>query len=53
MEKYGVKKCVYGHLHGESSRGVKYLVKNNVEYFLTSCDKVQNQLVLIYDEELA
>ena len=51
MGKYGVDKCVYGHLHGESSRGVNYLQKNNIEYYLTSCDKVQNQLVLIYDEE--
>lgn len=50
MEQYGVNKCVYGHLHGENSRSVKYLVKNGVEYFLTSCDKVQNQLVLIYEE---
>ena len=49
MEKYGVKKCVYGHLHGDASRGVKYLCKNGVEYYLTSCDKVQNQLVLICD----
>ena len=51
MEQYGVNKCVYGHLHGENSRGVKYLAKNGIEYYLTSCDKVQNQLVLIYDEE--
>ena len=47
MEKYGVKKCIYGHIHGENSRGVKYLVKNDVEYYLTSCDKIDNQLVLI------
>lgn len=51
MEKYGVDKCVYGHLHGENSRGVNFFEKNNIAYFLTSCDKVQNQLVLIYDEE--
>jgi predicted phosphohydrolase len=50
LEKYNVNKCVYGHLHGENSRGVPYLLKNNIEYFLTSCDKVQNKLVLIYDE---
>ena len=51
MEEYGVNKCVYGHIHGENSRCVKLLVKNDIEYYLTSCDKVQNQLVLIYDEE--
>ena len=47
MEKYGVYKCVYGHLHGENSRGVKYLQKNGIEYYLTSCDKVNNELVEI------
>ena len=52
MEEYGVHKCVYGHIHGENSRGIKLLVKNNIEYYLTSCDKVQNQLVTIYDEGL-
>lgn len=51
LEKYGVKKCVYGHLHGENSRGVLYMIKNDIEYYLTSCDKVKNQLVLIYDKE--
>lgn len=47
MDKYGVYKCVYGHLHGENSRSVKYLQKNGVEYYLTSCDKVNNELVEI------
>lgn len=47
MEKYEVKKCIYGHLHGENSRGVLYLQKRGIEYYLTSCDKVNNQLVLI------
>lgn len=47
MDKYGVYKCVYGHLHGENSRSVKYLQKNRVEYYLTSCDKVNNELVEI------
>ena len=47
MEKYGVQKCIYGHIHGENSRCVKYLQKNGIEYYLTSCDKVDNQLVLI------
>lgn len=47
MEQYNVKKCVYGHLHGKSSRGQKVVVKNGVEYYLTSCDKVDNTLVQI------
>ena len=51
MEKYGVYRCVYGHLHGENSRSIEYVKKNNVEYYLTSCDKVNNQLVVICEEE--
>jgi hypothetical protein len=50
MEEYGVKKCVYGHLHGKNARCKKYIVKNGIEYYLTSCDKVENQLVLIEGE---
>lgn len=50
MEKYGVKKCVYGHLHGRS-KSTKYFVLNDIEYYLTSCDKVENQLVTIYGDE--
>ena len=52
LEKYKVKKCVYGHLHGANSRGILFFVKNNVEYYLTSCDKVNNQLVLICENEV-
>lgn len=51
MESYGVSKCVYGHLHGKNSRGRYFLCKNNVEYYLTSCDKVGNSLVLIEEGE--
>ena len=50
MESYNVKKCVYGHLHGKNSRGQKLIVKNGIEYYLTSCDKVDNELVLISEK---
>ena len=50
MEKYGVKKCVYGHLHGKS-KSIRYFVRNDIEYYLTSCDKVKNKLVTIYGDE--
>ena len=50
MEKYGVKKCVYGHLHGKS-KSTKYYIMNDIEYFLTSCDKVEKQLVTIYGDD--
>lgn len=47
MEQYGVNKCVYGHLHGKNSRGQSIIVKNDITYYLTSCDKVSNKLVLV------
>ncbi|MDE7328326.1 MAG: metallophosphoesterase [Clostridia bacterium] len=47
FEMYGVSAVVYGHLHGKDCRAVNYLEKNGVEYFLTSCDKVDNRLVHI------
>ena len=36
--KYGVKKVVYGHLHGQKCRAELRSIKNDVEYYLTSCD---------------
>lgn len=47
FESYGVKKVIYGHLHGKDSRADLKVVKNGVEYYLTSCDLVDNKLVLI------
>ena len=34
--KYGVKKVVYGHLHGQKCRAELRSIKNDVEYYLTS-----------------
>ncbi len=48
LEKYKVDSVVYGHLHGKDCRAVKYLEKNNIKYYLTSCDQVNNKLVKIY-----
>lgn len=47
MQKYNVNKCVYGHLHGKNSRSVLFVQKNDIDYYLTSCDKVEKKLVLI------
>lgn len=47
FEKYGVDSVVYGHLHGKDCRAVKFLQKNNIKYYLTSCDQVDNKLVRI------
>lgn len=52
MEKYKVNKCVYGHLHGKNSRSVLVMQKNGIDYYLTSCDKVENKLVLIEEENV-
>ena len=48
IEKYGVDKVVYGHLHGKHVKADKIVILNNVEYILTSCDQVENKLVEIY-----
>ena len=50
FEKYKVDKVIYGHLHGKGGRTLIELNKNGIDYYLTSCDKVFNKLVLIYDE---
>ena len=49
FEEYGVSKVVYGHLHGKDCRAVEHLNKNGIDYYLTSCDKVDNKLVYITD----
>ena len=47
FEKFGVKKVVYGHLHGNKVRANLCYVKNGIKYYLTSCDQTQNTLVEI------
>lgn len=46
LEKYNVDAVVYGHLHGYKKVNLKY-VKNNIPYYLTSCDMVDNKLIEI------
>lgn len=48
LQKYEVNKVVYGHLHGKNSRAVNYININGIDYFLTSCDKLNNKLIQIY-----
>lgn len=47
MEKYGVNKAVFGHLHSYDKRQSLTYHKNGIDYFLTSCDLVGNKLVKI------
>lgn len=46
LEKYGVKKVVYGHIHAYCRQHL-VLEKNGITYFLTSCDLVGNKLIEI------
>ena len=46
FEKYNVEKVVFGHIHAK--RNVElFFEKNGIEYFLTSCDLLNQKLVLI------
>ncbi len=47
FEEYKVDKVVYGHLHGKDVRADKLVIKNGIEYYLTSCDQVDNKLIEI------
>ena len=46
IEKYYVDIVVFGHLHGYKNVATNF-VKNNIEYYLTSCDEVDNNIVFI------
>lgn len=46
IEKYGVDTVVFGHIHNKSYLPLKFQ-KNGINYFLTSCDIVKNELILI------
>ena len=46
IEKYDIKKVVFGHIHGKSQFPLQTL-KSGVHYYLTSCDMTQNTLVQI------
>ncbi|MDD3232520.1 MAG: serine/threonine protein phosphatase, partial [Clostridia bacterium] len=49
IEKYDVSKVVYGHLHKnkKSFSSPLYYIQNGVEYYLTSCDMLNFELVSI------
>ncbi len=47
FEQFRVDAVVYGHLHGKDVRADKLLLKNNIKYYLTSCDQVDNKLTEI------
>ena len=47
LEEYSVHKVVFGHLHGYVNPKMIKNQINGIEYYLTSCDAVKNQLVEI------
>lgn len=44
LEKFKVDAVVYGHLHGYKKASL-FFEKNNIPYYLTSCDIVGNKLI--------
>jgi len=47
FKEYKVDKVVYGHLHGQHIQTPLFYEKDDIKYYLTSCDKVNNTLVRI------
>ena len=49
-EKYGVKKVIYGHLHGKESFDMGLIgIRNGIEYILASSDYLDFKLVKVLD----
>ena len=48
MKKYNVKKCIYGHVHGEATGEAIEGSIDNIEFKLVSCDKMDFKLYKIY-----
>lgn len=47
MCQNGVSAAVYGHLHGKDARADKKVYLSGIDFYLTSCDLVENKLVEI------
>ena len=50
FEEYGVSKVVFGHLHGYTNCE-NFSIKNDIEYYFTSCDHINNNPVLIDEQK--
>ncbi len=48
LEKYNVKKCIYGHLHGKAQKIAIEGNFNGVEYKMVSCDFTEFKLTKLY-----
>lgn len=47
LEKYNVRTCIYGHLHGQAHESAVEGVINGVNYILVSCDYTKFKLICI------
>ncbi len=47
LEKYGVNKVVYGHIHGKQPYYKRTFLKNGITYYLTTCDALNFYPALI------
>lgn len=47
LEEYKVNVVVFGHLHGNRSGYKLKTLKNNIQYFISSCDLIDNKLIKI------
>ena len=47
FEEFGVSCVIYGHLHGKDCKAEKVYVKNNIPYYLASCDLIGHKLLEI------
>jgi predicted phosphohydrolase len=45
FDSFGVKKIIYGHLHGAFGRYKDVVDVHGAEYYLTSCDFLKNSLI--------
>lgn len=45
LEEYGVKKCIYGHLHGFGHTLVKEGIIDGIEYVMVGCDYTGFKLI--------
>ena len=41
MQKYGIQKCFYGHLHGEAHREALIGEQEGILFELVSCDYLE------------
>jgi len=49
LKKYNVKKCIYGHLHGESQKNAIIGNVDGIEFILASADYLKFKLLKIKD----